>query len=414
MRTILISGASVAGLSLAHWLRRHGFQPTLVEKAPALREGGQAIDIRGVAREVVERMGIMEAVRAHHTGARGIAFLNAKGKRAASMSADAFGHSGGIVAEIEILRGDLVRILHESAGDVEILYDDTITATTETPDGIEVTFAHRPARRFDMVVGADGVRSGVRQLTFGADHDLVEDLGYYMTYFEARTTLDLDGWELMYNLPAGNGVQGRVALVYPLGNNGRVRVMLAFVSPDLNHDRRDTDAQKKLLARVFAGAGWEVPNLIEQMWTAEDLYFERVGAVHVPEWYRGRTALLGDSAFGGSAGMGTSMAIVGAYVLAGELAAANGDHTVAFPNYDREMRPYVTRNLKRPPGGANGFAPRTRHGLWMRNKMTDLIQRIPGGKKIMGNMNVVANSITLKAYGGRSTPTTDGARKPIG
>ncbi|MFD1049785.1 hypothetical protein ACFQ1S_31760, partial [Kibdelosporangium lantanae] len=117
----------------------------------------------------------------------------------------------------------------------------------------------------------------------------LEDLGYYMTYFEARTTLDLDGWELMYNLPAGNGVQGRVALVYPLGNNGRVRVMLAFVSPDLNHDRRDTDAQKKLLARVFAGAGWEVPNLIEQMWTAEDLYFERVGAVHVPEWYRGRT-----------------------------------------------------------------------------------------------------------------------------
>jgi len=413
MRTILISGASVAGLSLAHWLRRHGFEPTLVEKAPALREGGQAIDIRGTAREVIERMGVMDAVRAHHTGTHGIAMLNAKGKRTASMPGDAFGDSGGIVAEIEILRGDLVHVFHEAAGDVEILFDDTITAMTETSDGVDVTFARHPARTFDMVIGADGVRSGVRQLTFGTDNDLVTDLGYYTSYFEAHTTLDLDGWELMYNLPADNGVQGRVALVYPLGDSGKVRAMLAFVTPELGHDRAGLQTQKDLLAKVFAGAGWEIPNLLDQLRRTDDLYFARVGAVHVPEWYRGRTALLGDSAFGGSLGMGTSMAIVGAYVLAGELAAANGDHRTAFPSYDNEMRAYVTRNLKRP-GGPNGFAPRTRHGIWLRNKMMAMLPRIPFGAKLMGDIQESANAITLKSYEGRSTSTRDGVRKPIG
>jgi 2-polyprenyl-6-methoxyphenol hydroxylase-like FAD-dependent oxidoreductase len=401
MRTVLISGASVAGLSLAYWLRRHGFRPTIVERAPALRTGGQAIDIRGAARDVVQHMGIIDAIRARHTGTHGIAWLNANGKRVASMKSDTYGDSGGIIAEIEILRGDLVQILHEAAGhDLEISYDNMITAMTERPDGVEVTFATGPSRTFDLVVGADGVRSGVRALTFDRENEIVRDLGHYMCYFPASSTLDFDGWMQMYNLPAGNGVDGRVALLYPLGTTGQIRAMLAFVSPELSYDRRDVQAQKQILAGVFAGAGWQIPGLIEQLWQADDLYFERVVEIRIDHWYRGRTVLLGDAAFAGSAGMGTSMALVGAYVLAGELAAAGGDHRAAFARYDNEMRDYVSRNLKRPPGGTRGFAPRTRHGIWLRNKLTALMLHLPVGDKMMRDMQEATNAITLKPYPG--------------
>jgi 2-polyprenyl-6-methoxyphenol hydroxylase-like FAD-dependent oxidoreductase len=398
MPNILISGASIAGLSLAYWLRQHGFTPTLVERAPALRPGGQAIDIRGTAREVVERMGIMDTIRAHHTGTHGVAWLKEDGQRAATMGDD-FGDSGGIIAEIEILRADLVRILHQAAGtDVEILFDDMITDIAEADDGAKVTFAKAAPRSFDLVVGADGLRSGVRALTFGKDTDFVHDLGYYTALFPARTRLDLDGWEVMYNLPAGNGVDGRVAMLYPLQGSNEIRAMLAFVGPEMAYDRSDIQAQKDILTKVFAGAGWQIPHLIAQLRDTDDLYFARVGEVRVDHWYRGRTVLLGDSAFGGSLGMGTSMALVGAYVLAGELAAAHGDHTVAFPTYDREMRDYVTQNMKRPPGGPNGFAPRTKRGIWMRNQFMRMLPHLPGGSKMMGGMQKAANSITLKSY----------------
>jgi 2-polyprenyl-6-methoxyphenol hydroxylase-like FAD-dependent oxidoreductase len=399
MRTVLISGASVAGLSLAYWLRHHGFQPTLVERAPTVRSGGQAIDVRGTAREVVARMGILDTIRAHHTGTHGIAFLNGKGERVAAMAGDDFGDSGGIVAEIEILRGDLVRILHEAAGtDLEILYDNVITEIAEGTDGVRVRFGKAPPRSFDLVVGADGLRSGVRALTFGQDNEVVRDLGYYTAFFPARTELELNGWELMYNLPAGNGVGGRAALLYPLGDTGQVRVLLGFVTPELGYDRRNVPAQTQLIAEVFAGAGWEIPALMEQLRQTDDLYFARAGEVRVDHWYRGRTVLLGDAAFGGSLGMGTSMALVGAYVLAGELAAAGGDHRVAFARYDKEMRDYVTRIRKRLPSGASGFAPRTRRAIWMRNQFMRLLPHLPGGSRMMGGIQKAADAITLKPY----------------
>lgn len=414
MRTVLISGASVAGLSLAYWLRQHGFIPTLVERAPALRSGGQAIDIRGTAREVITRMGLMDAVKAHHTGAHGIAMVNPDGKHLVRMAGEDFGDSGGIIAEIEILRADLITILHDALDPgTEFLFDDTITGLTETADGVDVTFANAPPRSFDLVVGADGLRSGVRRLVFGPDTEFVRDLGYYTALFSARSSIDFDGWELMCNLPAGNGVGGRVAMLYPLTGSEEVRAMLSFVSPELTIDRRSADAQKQVLAKVFAGEGWEIPSLVDQMKQSDDLYFDRNGEVRIDTWSRGRVALVGDSAFGGSLGMGTSMAIVGAYVLAGELAEelteTGGDHRIAFARYQDEMREYVTTNKKRPPGGASGFAPRTRRGIWLRNLFMRLLPHLPGRGKMMGDMQRAANSITLKPYKVGLTPPLSGS-----
>jgi 2-polyprenyl-6-methoxyphenol hydroxylase-like FAD-dependent oxidoreductase len=399
--TVLISGAGIAGLALAHWLRRYGFRPTVVERAPGLRSGGQAVDIRGAAREVIDRMGLTGAVRDRHTGTRGIAMVDARGRTTARMDAHTFGDSGGIVAEVEILRSDLVRILHGTAGDgVEYLFDDVITGLTETGDGVEATFEKAPARTFGLVVGADGVRSGVRSLAFGDAAGHLRDLGLYKALFTARTTRDMDGWEQMYNLPSGNGVGGRVALLYPVGSEGEARVMLAFVSPPLDLGRHDTAAHKDLLDRVFADGGWELPGLLEQMRATDDLYFSRDEEVVAERWSSGRAVLLGDAAHGGTLGMGTSMALVGAYVLAGELAAARGDHRVALPAYEDAVRDYVRANSKRPPGGATGMAPGSRLMIRLRDLMLRVLPYLPGKHLMMGGMQEAANAITLRDYPG--------------
>jgi 2-polyprenyl-6-methoxyphenol hydroxylase-like FAD-dependent oxidoreductase len=393
-KSVLISGAGIAGPALAYWLRQYGAQPTVVERTDAPRLGGQAIDIRGTARDVVSRMGVMDAIRDHHTGTHGIAYVNAANKKVASLRMSDFGDSGGIIAEIEILRGDLVRILHDAAGDVEYLYGDHITGLTEHATGVDVTFAHAAPRTFDIVVGADGLRSGVRQLTFGGDDQHVRDLGFYSGYFPATSALELDGWEVMYSLPAGNGVGGRLAMLYPIGATGEVRAMFAFASPELPVER---DGWKSLLLRVFDGADWEIPGLMAQLRDTDDLYFTRVGEVRLAEWSRGRVVLLGDSAFGGSVGMGTSMALVGAYVLAGELATA-GDHRTAFAAYEREMRDYVTAAQRQPPGGVNGFLPRTRFAIGMRNVLMRALPHLPGKQRIMGGIEQTASMVTLKDY----------------
>lgn len=362
-KDILISGGSIAGPALAYWLSRYGFNTTLVERAPAPRPGGQTVDLRGAGRTVVERMGLMERVRELCLDQRGIALVNAEGRPTAEMPTDLFGGEG-IVSEIEILRGDLGQVLYEaSAQRTEYVFDDTITGLTQDTTGVDVTFEKSAPRRFDMVVGADGLHSVVRGLAFGPESRFVRPLGCYTTWFTAKVDLDLDGWYLMYNAPGGLVTSAR-----PGRLPDEIKVGLSFRSDAVAYDRKNIAQQKDIVAERFAGAGWETPRLLDAMRTAPDFFFESMGQVHLERWSSGRAVVLGDAGYCPTplTGLGTSLALVGAYVLAGELAAANGDHTVAFDRYEQIMRPYVTKSQELPPGGVGGYAPNSAFAIRMR------------------------------------------------
>jgi 2-polyprenyl-6-methoxyphenol hydroxylase-like FAD-dependent oxidoreductase len=391
---VLISGAGIAGPAFAYWLRAAGFTPTIVERAPAPRPGGQAVDLRGAGRTVITRMGLMEQVRAVSLDQRGFALVDASGRITARMPAESFGGEG-IVSEIEILRGDLVHLLYEATlPDVEYLFDDTITGLDQDDDTVTVTFDQAAPRRFGLVVGADGLHSVVRTLAFGPEPRHIRPLDCYTAWFTAAEDIDLDGWFQMYNAPGG-----RVASARPGRLPGEIKVGLSFRSAPFAYDRRDTAAQQELLATRFADAGWEVPRLLDAMRTAPDFFFDSVGQVRLDSWSRGRVGLLGDAGYCPTplTGLGTSVALAGAYVLAGELAAACGDHRVAFRHYEEIMRPYVVRAQQLPPGGVGGYAPNSALAIRLRALSMRSMNLWPMRKLLAGQFTK-AEEITLPDY----------------
>ncbi|MEQ0564073.1 FAD-dependent monooxygenase [Amycolatopsis sp. NEAU-NG30] len=320
---ILISGASIAGPALAHWLTRYGHTVTVVERAPAVRPGGQAVDFKGAThRTVLDRMGILDAVLARQTGGHDQTIIDAAGRPRAVIPGE---FTGG---EIEIRRGDLAEILYAHT-DCEYLFGDTITSLTETANGVDVTFAHAAPRRFDLVAGADGIHSTVRRLAFGPERDHVQYLGYHYALAEFG---DGFGEPVMYNEP------GRMVAV----GGPKASAFFVFASPELGYDRTDTEQQRKLLADAYLGAGWRVPDLMAKLPDSREFYFDSLSRVTIDRYSAGRVVLLGDAAYGNTlGGFGTGLAVVGAYVLAGELLAAGGDHRVAFARYEDQLRGYA-------------------------------------------------------------------------
>ncbi|TDD46275.1 FAD-dependent oxidoreductase [Nonomuraea terrae] len=350
-RNILISGAGIGGPALAHWLVRAGRTVTVVEKAPALRPGGQAVDFKGETHlTVLTRMGILDDVRRLQTGGPDQEIVDAHGRRLAVLPG-AF--TGG---DLEIRRGDLSRILYErTSSHCEYVFGDSITSLTDTPGGVHVTFERSAPRTFDLVVGADGIHSAVRRLAFGPETEFVRFLGYYYALAEVEKGLGEVPW--MYNEP------GRLVAA----GGPKAQAFFVFASAaELDYDRYDTGRQKDLLARAYAGMGWRTPEVIDAVRRSGDVYLDSISQVRIDRYSAGRVVLLGDAAYGNTlGGFGTGLAVVGAYVLAGELAEAGGDHRAAFAAYERQMRAYarIARN-----GNTGPFlAPATPARIRMRN-----------------------------------------------
>lgn len=391
---VVISGAGIAGCTAAFWLARAGLSVTVVERAPEPRRGGQAVDLRGAGRKVIGRMGLLDAARKIAVDQAGFELIGPTGRSLGRIGVDAFGGEG-MVSEIEILRGDLAELLLTATPPAtEYLFDDTITQITQDATGVTVTFERAAPRRCRLLIGADGSHSVVRRLAFADEPDALQPLGCYNSWFTLRdSTIDTGGWFQMFNAPGG-----LVASVRPGRLPGEVKAGLSFRSGPISYDRRDIAAQQELLARRFAGIGWRVPEIVAGMQQADDFFFDSIDQVKLSSWHRGRVVLLGDAGYCPTSltGLGTSLALVGAYVLAGEFVATD-DHRIALDNYHRIMAPYVQQAQQLPPGGVAGYAPDTALMIKLRAKSMTWMTHWPL-KQIFGGQFTKADAIDLPSY----------------
>ncbi|RXH07538.1 FAD-binding domain [Bradyrhizobium guangzhouense] len=375
MKTVLISGAGIAGPTLAYWLKRAGYAPTLVERAPALRQGGYVIDFWGLGYDIAERMGLLPAIERAGYHVREMRIVDDKGRRVAGFGTRVFDElTGGRF--ITLARSDLSRLLYDAiGGSVEVVFGDEIVALEERPDHVAVRLLRGGERR-DLVVGADGLHSAVRRLAFGPQQAFERNLGYGVAAFEIHGYDRRDeNMYLMYTRP------GRMIGRFALHGD---RTLLVFIFADDARRWPTTLAdQKATLREIYRDARWEWPNLRQALECCDDLYFDRISQIKMDRWARGRIALIGDAAFCVSlaAGQGSALAMISAYVLAGELARAGGSYQDAFSAYETRLRSYIDAKQRGAERFAAAFAPRTSYGLWFRNQVVRAFS-LPGGARL--------------------------------
>jgi 2-polyprenyl-6-methoxyphenol hydroxylase-like FAD-dependent oxidoreductase len=367
----LVSGASIAGTTVAHRLADAGWSVTVVERAPSFRSGGQNVDVRGAAREVLRRMHLDDAVLARGTGELGTRFVRADGSTVAAFPA-ATDDTSGATAEAEILRGELATLIRDATdevanasggGSVDWRYGERITAIDDGPTRARVSFEHGADEDFDVVVVAEGLRSATRRMVFGGSV-LLRPLRLSTTFGTIPKAETDDDWWRWYNAPGGRSISVRP------DRHGTTRALLAART-----DRRayppapmDDEQQIAALRQRFGDAGWEVPRILDGLAASDDVYSVDIAQVRAPQWSRGRVVLVGDAAHCPSpvSGMGTSLALVGAYVFGDALTRRDERHedlADAFARYDRALRPYAERAQQLPPGTPEAANPMSALGV---------------------------------------------------
>ncbi|MEU3645037.1 FAD-dependent monooxygenase [Lentzea sp. NPDC034063] len=345
---VLVSGASVAGPVLAYWLTRYGHEVTVVERSPVLRKtGGHAVDLFKPAMDISERMGVLPRIEALATGTTRLTYLREGTRKPISADVTKL-FAAASDRHVEVMRDDLSEIYYDATrADVEYVFGDSITSI-----GDEVSFETGAPRRFDLVIGADGLHSNVRRLVFGEVEKTF--VGAYLAVLSVPKELGLPG-EM-----TGHIGPGRTTAVYGARHLDDARAVFLFRSPELSYHHRDVARQKQLLREAFAGMHPEVDSWLGRL-DGGAFYFDSITQLREDTWSRRRVALVGDAAYcpGPAVGGSTSLAVLGAYVLAGELSAGS-DHEAAFARYEDEMRDIVHRSRAFALGVAKTLIPSTR------------------------------------------------------
>ena len=395
--SVLISGASVAGPVLAYWLHRFGFHPTVIERTaqPRFGTGGHAVDLFGPAVELTGWMGVLSDVERARTQTKVIALVR---PRRRPVEAPAEMLSEGVAERhIEIMRGDLARIFYEATrDDVTYVFDDSIATVQDDGNRIQVTFEREVPRTFDLLVGADGLHSITRRLIFGPEEKFLRFLGGYLAVFTVPNYLHLQDRMLGFSVP------GRTAALYPVGDRSQARAVLLWRTPQLHdYDRHDGQAQRQLVRSLYGDLGWELPRLLAELDRSEDLYLDSISQVVMDTWTSGRVALIGDAGYspGAAVGGGTSLAIIGAYLLASELVKARGNHAQGFAAYERALEPVVRHSRSVGPTAIKVIIPETRQLIWLVAQVMRLLPHIPAA---------VRRRVT--AFGGSATAMLNAAR----
>lgn len=400
-KNILISGAGIAGLTLAYWLKQHGFVPTVVEKNPVLRTGGYNIDIRGVAVDVIKWMKLYPAILDARTAIEKTVCVDDTGGEVTELSAHVSGSRSD--GDLEIMRGDLCQILHRAIDDVKCIFGDSITKISENSDGVHVEFEVSAPRQFDLVIGADGLHSTVRKVAFGDESQFLRELGFYISVFPIPNFLNLERSEIEYNAPQ------KFVSCYKSQKDPNAKACFAFPATSKHSTVRNPKEQKKMLEEAFADAGWKIPRILSAMKESTDFYFDSAAQIHMPHWSKGRIALVGDAGYGPSplSGQGTSIALVGAYVLASELAKAGGEYKIAFSQYEQGLRPFIKKNQELAEMGITLMGEPD--SSWIVGLHHHLLEIMPEAwAHILKNWSVTrtaeaANALVLKEYGNENS-----------
>ncbi len=356
----LISGASIAGLSTAFWLNKAGWEVTVIERASSFRDGGQNVDVRGIARDVIQRMGLEEQVRQHNTTEEGTAFVNEKGQVIGAFPVE---DADGMTAELEILRGDLARIVLEALPpSITIRYVEWIEQVENHPDHVEVNLHSGQIERYDLLIIAEGVRSRTRDQVFG-DRVSRHELGLNIAYGTIERQANDDRWWRWYTATGGRQISLRP------DNQGTIRAMLAFKDRKHNLASLPVEQARAELQVIFAGAGWQDKRVIDGFATSKDVYFDYLTQIKMSNWSEGRVCVTGDAAWCVTpvGGGGSSLALIGGYVLAAFLSECESNELTsiqqALSKYDQWMRPIIDKSQQLPPGTPDLLYPQSKLGV---------------------------------------------------
>lgn len=389
---ILISGAGIAGTTLAFWLKKFGFNPTIIESSPALREGGHAIDFMGAGFDVAEKMGIVSALKSVDINFSKLVFVDNNNKERGSMNYQKIKNFLNGRA-FTLFRSDLAKVIYQGIDEgVEIIFGDTIANIDQNEKEVTVTFQSGKSRNFDLLIGADGLHSNVRKLVFGNESQFEEYYGYYTSSFT------IDNFSLgnnafsMFNVP-----YKQVAVFSKSGNS--TTAFFIFASPEkLSYQHHDIAKQKQILKSEFENSGWQCPELLSQIDSTTDFYFDSVSQIKMDSWYKGRVTLVGDAGYCPSllSGKGSTLAMVGAYILAGELKQANGNYKTAFEQYEILFKPFIEKKQKAARSFAKSFIPKSNFGIWLRNKIFKLMSSAVFSKLFLNQFK--DSGLKLKEY----------------